>query len=69
VAVVHYRPKGRLPSVLVEQPDGTAQCLPLSWTDRATPDAHRATTVPGARLSGLALVELVDLIEGWEEEC
>lgn len=28
VAVRHYRPKGRLPSVLVELPDRTAQCVP-----------------------------------------
>ena len=69
VAVLHYRPRSRLPSVLVELPDRTAQCVPLSWTDRASPDPHRAMTVPGARLSGLALVELVGLIEGWEEEC
>jgi hypothetical protein len=69
LAVLHYRPKGRLPSVLVEQPDGTTQCVPLSWTDRASPDPHRAVTVPGARLSGLALVELAGLIEGLEEEC
>jgi hypothetical protein len=68
VAVLHYRPKGRPPRVLVELPDGTAQCVPLSWTDRATPDPHRAVRVPGTRLSGLALLELVGLIEAWEEE-
>ena len=69
MAVLHYRPKGRLPSVLVEQPDGTTQCVALSWTDRATPDAHKAVGAPGARLSGLALLDLVGLIEGWKEEC
>jgi len=68
VAVLHYRPKGRLPSVLVELLDGTAQCLPLSWTDRARPDPHRAVTVAGERLSGLALLELVGLIECWEKD-
>ena len=68
MAVLHYRPKSRLPSVLVELPDGTTRCLPLSWTDRATPDPHRAAPPPGVRLSGLALLELIGLIESWEEE-
>ena len=69
LAVLHYRPKGRLPSILVEMPDGTAQCLPVSWTDRARPDPHRTVTMVGARLSGLALLELVGLMEKWEKKC
>ena len=69
MAVLHYRPKSRLPSVLVELPDGTAQCLPVSWTDRASPDSHRAVTMADVRLSGLALLELVGLLEGWEKKC
>jgi Family of unknown function (DUF5372) len=68
LAVLHYRPKGRVLSVLVELPDGSAQCLPVSWTDRARPDPHRAVTVSGARLSGLALLELVGLVESWEKK-
>ena len=68
VAVLHYRPKGRSPSVLVEMPDQTAQALPLSWTDRASPDPHRMAIGPGTRLSGLALVELVRLMESWERD-
>jgi hypothetical protein len=67
--VIHYRPKGRLPSILVEMPDGTAQSLPVSWTDQARPDPHRAVTMDGARLSGLALLELVGLVEEWEKKC
>ena len=66
--MVHYRPKGRRPSILVEMPDGTAQCLPVSWTDRARPDPHRAVARGGARLSGLALLELVALMGGWEKK-
>jgi hypothetical protein len=67
VAVLHYRPKGRSPSVLVEMPDQSAQALPLSWTDRASPDPHRVAISRGTRLSGLALLELVRLIESWEK--
>ena len=67
VAVLHYRPKGRSPSVLVEMADQTAQALPLSWTDRASPDPHRVASSPGMRLSGLALLDLVRLLESWEK--
>ena len=71
VAVLHYRPEGRCSSVLVELPDRTTRCLPLSWTDRGAPDPHRTVMAPGARLSGLALLALlalVRLIESWREE-
>ncbi len=68
VAVLHYRPKGGSPTVLVELPDGTAQCIPVSWTDRATPNPHEAASAAGARLSGLALLELVEYLESWEEK-
>jgi hypothetical protein len=54
--------------VLVEMPDQTAQALPLSWTDRASPDPHRVAISPGTRLSGLALLELVRLLESWEKD-
>jgi hypothetical protein len=67
VTVLHYRAKGPSPTVLVELPDQTAQVLPLSWTDRASPDPHRVVTSPGVRLSGVALLELVGLIESWEK--
>ena len=67
MAVLHYRPKGRSPSVLVEMADQTAQALPLSWTDRASPDPHRVAISHGTRLSGLALLELVKLMESWEK--
>lgn len=67
VAVLHYRPQGPSPSVLVELPDRTTRCLPLSWTDHGAPDPHRTVIRPGARLSGLALLELIRLIEGWEK--
>ena len=66
--MLHFRPKGRSPSVLVEMPDQTAQALPLSWTDRASPDPHRVASSAGTRLSGLALLELVRLLESWEKD-
>jgi hypothetical protein len=67
VTVLHYRPKGPSPSVLVEMPDQTAQAVPLSWTDRGAPDPHRVAIRPGMRLSGLALLELVRRLESWEK--
>jgi len=66
VAVLHYRPGGPSPSVVVELPDGSAQCVPLSWTNRAAPDPHQAAALPGGRLSGLALLELAERIGRWE---
>lgn len=68
MAVLHYRPEGPCPSALVELPDRTTRCVPLSWTDRAVPDPHRMAAAPGARLSGLALLALVQLIESWQED-
>ena len=67
LAVIHHRPSTRPPSVVVEHPDGTLQAVPLSWTDRALPGEQQAAAEAG-RLSGPALVELVELLDGWEEE-
>jgi hypothetical protein len=53
---------------LVEFSDGTTQSLPLTWTDLAVPDPHRTAAAPGARLSGLALLELVRILESWKDE-
>lgn len=68
MTVLHYRPKGPSPSVLVEMPDQTAQALPLSWTDLGAPNPHRVAIRPGMRLSGLALLELVGRLEKWEKD-
>ena len=65
--VLHYRPAGPSPSVVVELPDRSVQCVPLSWTNRAAPDPHQAAALPGARLSGLALLELAERIGRWED--
>ena len=56
---MHWRPRAAEPEVLVEMPDGTARALPLTATDRAPPNPHRIGAAPGARLSGLALLEVV----------
>jgi hypothetical protein len=60
--VLHYRPRGPVPSVVVEFPDGTARRLPWDWTDRGAP----APASPDAgRLAGPALLEIVRLLETW----
>ena len=68
VAVLHYRPRSRNPSVLVELPDLSVQCLPLSWTERARPDLHRVIQAPEQRLSGLGALEVTELLEKWSGE-
>jgi hypothetical protein len=63
VPVLHYRLKGPDPTVLVEMPDGLSRTLPLSFTDRAGPDPHALAAASGARLSGLALLAVVALLD------
>jgi hypothetical protein len=62
VTVLHYRPRGLQPTVMVELPDGRATPIPIDWTDRAPPNAHEAAAAPGTRLSGLALLEVAERI-------
>ena len=66
--VLHYRLKSEQPSVVVELADLSVQCMPLSWTDRALPNPHDSCQQDGARLSGLALLEVVKLLEQWRGE-
>jgi hypothetical protein len=61
--VLHYRRRGPAPTVLAEFPDGSTQVLPLSWTDRAAPGAPEAAA--SGRLYGIALLEVVRLLEAW----
>ena len=68
VLVLHYRPKACNPSVLVELPDHSTGCLPLSWTERARPDPHRVMQEPGQRLSGLGALEVTELLEKYVVE-
>ena len=68
VAVVRvYRRDGERPSLVIRLPDGTPQCVPLAWTNRATPDPHMIGARPAARLSGLALLEVLDRLDRWRE--
>jgi hypothetical protein len=60
--VLHYRPRGPAPSVVVEFPDGSARRLPWDWTDRG---ANAPADADAGRLSGLALLEIVRLLEAW----
>ena len=69
LAVLQLHLKAEPQAVIVEVPDGNVQTIPLSWTDRATPDAHRVdASAKHGRLSGLALLELIDLMAAWRRE-
>ena len=64
---LHFQLKHEHPVVAIEHPDLTVQYMPLSWTDRASPDPHQVGQKDGTRLSGLALFEVVELLEQWKE--
>ena len=49
--------------MLVEFPDGTTQSIPISWTDRGTPDVHDVGILRNIRLSPFALLELAEWIK------
>jgi hypothetical protein len=68
VDVIHYRPDGVNPSVVVELPDQSLQCLPLRWTDRSIPERCAANASDASRLSASALLEAVRLLEEWKDE-
>ncbi|MGH7752778.1 MAG: DUF5372 family protein [Gemmatimonadales bacterium] len=63
-----YRRQGSEGSLVVQLPEGSTQCLPVAWTDRAAPNPHALGHAPGARLSGLALLEVLHLLEAWHQE-
>ena len=54
--------------VAIEHPDLTVQYIPLCWTDRASPDPHQLGQSDGARLSGLALLDVVELLKQWKNQ-
>jgi hypothetical protein len=62
VPALHFQLKHEHPVVAIERPDLTVQYIPLSWTDRASPNSHQLGQGNGARLSGLALLEVVALL-------
>jgi hypothetical protein len=67
LSVLHYRLEGSHSSVLIELPDHSTQLIPLSWTNRASPDLHHESATPGALLSGMALLELITFLDNWRE--
>ena len=68
VPVLHFQLKREYPIVVVEHPDLTVQYVPLSWTDRASPDPHQLGQTDAVRLSGLALLEVVECLKQWQED-
>ena len=68
VPALHFQLKNEHPAVAIELPDLTVQFMPLSWTDRASPNPHQLSQGDGARLSGLALLEVVELLAQWKAE-
>ena len=68
VPALHFQLKHEHPVVAIERPDLTVQYIPLSWTDRASPNPHQLGQPDGARLSGLALLEVVALLAQARDE-
>ena len=68
VDVIHYCPDGAVPSVVIELPDQSLQCLPVRWTDRCVPEWYAANASEGSRLSAPALLEVVKWLEKWKDE-
>ena len=68
VPALHFQLKQEHPVVAIEHADLTVQYIPLSWTDHAAPDPHQLGQSDGARLSGLALLDVVDLLKQWKNQ-
>jgi hypothetical protein len=68
VPALHFQLKHEHRVVAIEHPDLTVQYVPLSWTDRASPDPHCLSKRDGRRLSGLALLEVVELLKQWKDQ-
>jgi hypothetical protein len=68
VTVLQYHRRARAPRVAIEGPDGAALVIPLVWTDGALPSEHAACAGEGGRLSGLALLELLQFLDGLADE-
>ena len=66
LVVRHFRLLGGRAAVTVEMPDGTIRPMPLAWTDRGSPNPQRIASEAQGRLSGLALLELVERLDSWK---
>ena len=51
------------PRLVVRLPDGSAQGIPLAWTDHAGPSMDESARSEGARLLLLALLEAVTWVQ------
>ena len=67
VIVLQFHRQTADPRVVIEGPDGVAHVLPISWTDRALPSEHVACSGSGARLSGLAVLDLLAFLDTLRE--
>jgi hypothetical protein len=65
VPALQFQLKQEHPVVAIEHSDLTVQYIPLCWTERASPDPHQLGQSDGARLSGLALLDVVELLKQW----
>lgn len=63
VSVLHFRSRSHNPHVLIELPDGSAQAVPVSWTDRKVPSIHSQCKIEGLRLSPFALLEAAEWLQ------
>jgi len=68
VPALQFQLKQEHPVVAIEHPDLSVQCIPLCWTDRASPDPHQLGQSDGTRLSGLALLDVVRLLDQWKDQ-
>lgn len=68
VTVLRYNRLTEHPSAIVDLPDGRVVCIPLSWTDQALPSVDTVAGDGRSRLSGRALLEVVQLLEAWSQE-
>lgn len=57
VDILHLRSNSH---ILVELPNGSAQVIPVSWTDRSIPNIHKQCKIEGLCLSPFALLEAAE---------
>ena len=67
--MIHYRKKAKVPSILVEFPDGSTHNIPVVWTSLADPDpTHLGEIVKNLRLSPFALLEVAEWLRNQEQQ-
>jgi hypothetical protein len=63
LSVIRQHLKTAHPQLLIEMPDKSVQAMPLEWTDRSQPNPHRLNSAEGQRLSPLAALDLLKIVE------